>query len=70
MLSTLSASLRKSQRRPSNNIPPTLPNEITIQNTNENNNIYDLYAVCNHHGTEAQVSVTFDLQKCFMITRN
>ena len=53
MWNTLSASWRKSQRR-SSHPPPTLPQLPPDTTVSCNNNIYDLYAVCNHHGSDLQ----------------
>jgi ubiquitin carboxyl-terminal hydrolase 31 len=58
MWNTLSASWRKSQRRSNRHSTqlPQLPQDSTTPSVNvsTNNNIYDLYAVCNHHGSDLQ----------------
>ena len=57
MWNTLSASWRKSQRRSSHpppSLPPQLPQDSIASSVESNNNIYDLYAVCNHHGSDLQ----------------
>ena len=54
MWNTLSASWRKSQRRSGSTLPPQLPQDSVTSSVESNNNIYDLYAVCNHHGSDLQ----------------
>ena len=59
MWNSLSASWRKSQRRSNRHaaqLPAQLPQDssATSAKGSVNNNTYDLYAVCNHHGSDLQ----------------